>query len=86
MTEQAELEARIEAIIRERSHGEIWNRAVVPRRTRRQVEADVAELRGGMRDPNYMDAFTALVRQGRIINSGERRDGCIVWITPDALK
>jgi hypothetical protein len=46
-----------------------------------QMEADIAEIRRGMRDPDIMDAMIELVREGRIINSGERRAGWVVWIS-----
>jgi hypothetical protein len=82
----AELEAKIEAYTRQNSVGQVWDRSIVPARTRERIEADIAELRRHMGDPDLLDGFISLVRQGRIINSGERRDGIIIWITPDALK
>jgi hypothetical protein len=85
MTKQAELEARIEARIREGSVGQIWDRSIMPARTKRQMEAEVEELRQQCPDPDILDGFIRLVRQGRILNSGERKEGSIVWITPDAL-
>jgi hypothetical protein len=85
MPKQDQLEAEIEEFIRERSLGEIWDRARVPARTKAQMEADIAELRRRMRNPDIMDAFISCVRKGTIINSGERREGTIVWIVPDAL-
>jgi hypothetical protein len=73
MTKQAELEARIEAYVRDNSVGQVWDRARVPARTKARMEADIAECRRRMTDPDLLDAFISLARKGRIINSGERR-------------
>jgi hypothetical protein len=44
-----------------------------------QVESDIEEIRRDRSDPDIMDAFISLVRDGRIVNSGRRRNGKIVW-------
>jgi hypothetical protein len=46
-----------------------------------QLEADIAELRRHMKDPDIMDAMISLVREGKVVNSGRRRQGKIVWIS-----
>jgi hypothetical protein len=88
MTKRARLEARIEAYARENSVGQAWDHTRVPARTKQQMAADIAEIRQyrHLGDPDLLNAFIALARKGRIINSGERRDGVIVWIVPDALR
>ena len=51
----------------------------------RQLESDIEEIRRSMRDPDLMDAFIGLVRAGKIVNTGQRRDGKILWAHKDAL-
>lgn len=45
-----------------------------------QLESDLEEIRREMSDPDVMDAFISLVRTGRVVNSGRRRNGKIVWV------
>jgi hypothetical protein len=48
-----------------------------------ELEAAIAKL--PTRNPRVREAMAELIRAGRLVDSGLRRNGQIVWVTPEHL-
>jgi hypothetical protein len=48
-----------------------------------ELEAAIADLY--ITEPDLAEAFASLIRKGRIVDSGHRRNGKILWTRSDRL-
>ena len=48
-----------------------------------ELEAAIADLQFG--DPDLREALASLIREGRVVDSGHRRNGRIVWACAEFL-
>jgi hypothetical protein len=51
--------------------------------TSEELEAAIADLI--LPDPDLLEAHALLIREGRLVDSGRRRNGRIVWMLAERL-